>query len=59
MYKVKTNDLVPGMILAEDLFSIDQNIIATKGTHVTHYLIQYLKCYGVFSVYVRTLYPED
>lgn len=59
MYCLSVEDLQPGMIVNEDLFSIDQNLIATKGTVLSAPLIRYLPAYGIFFVHVRNLYPDE
>lgn len=59
MYFLKTADLQPGMILEEDIFSMDNNLIASKGTVLSQHLINHLEVYGIFIVDVKSLYPED
>lgn len=59
MYFLKTTDLQPGMILDENVFSIDDNLIAPKGTVLSSHLINQLEVYGIFIVDVKSIYPED
>lgn len=59
MYFLKTTDLQPGMTLDEDIFSIDNNLIASRGTVLSARLISHLEVYGIFIVDVKSIYPEE
>ncbi len=50
MKKVSTLQLVPGMVLAESVFSYDSQLILAKDTVLSDNLISRLDLYGVFTV---------
>ncbi|MBR4277115.1 MAG: hypothetical protein IKQ28_01645, partial [Lachnospiraceae bacterium] len=53
MQKLSTFDLVPGMILAEDVLNFDRQTILSKGTALTDVLISRIELNGVLSVYIE------
>ncbi len=53
MQKLSTFDLVPGMILAEDVLNFDRQTILSKGTELTDVLISRIELNGVLSVYIE------
>lgn len=59
---VPTLQLVPGMVAAEDVLSMDNRFILKKGTCLTDALITKLDLYGILSVAVQketVLPPQD
>ncbi|MBQ7776991.1 MAG: HD-GYP domain-containing protein [Lachnospiraceae bacterium] len=50
---IPTLQLVPGMIVAEDVLSLDQKFILEKGTRLTDAMITRLDLYGVLSVAIQ------
>lgn len=57
MKKLSTLQLVPGMILAQNVLNIDGHHIMTKNTALTDKLITKLTLYGVLTVYVEDTVP--
>ncbi len=53
MRKLKTSELLPGMILAEDIFTYNNQRILTKGTELTDSLITRLEFYSILSAKVE------
>ena len=45
--------LVPGMIIAQDVFSYDHDLLLSPGTELTDRLITKLGLYGILTVYVE------
>lgn len=58
MYLLRTTDLQAGMVLGEDIFSMDHNLVAPRGTVLSSRLINHLEVYGVFIVDIKSIYPE-
>lgn len=57
MQKYSTFDLVPGMILAEDVLNFDRQTILSKGTELTDVLISRIELNGILSVFIED--PEN
>ena len=53
MRKLKTSELLPGMILAEDIYTYNDKRILTKGIELTDNLITRLEFYSIISVRVE------
>lgn len=53
MKRVKTKDLVPGYVLAEDVYSYNGQMILTNGTVLTDKIITRLEFYSIMSVRVE------
>lgn len=53
MRKLRTSELVPGMILAEDIYTYNNQRILTKGTELTDNLITRLEVYSVLTAKVE------
>ncbi len=45
--------LVPGMIVAEDVLTLDNQLVLTKGTILSDKLITKLHMYSIYSIYVQ------
>lgn len=52
MKRMYTTQLIPGMTVAENIFSYNQQLIISRGTVLTDKLITRLELYGVLSVSV-------
>lgn len=57
MKRLYTLQLVPGMVVAEDVFSFNRQIVIPKGTTLTDKLITKLDLYGILTVYVEDIVP--
>ena len=53
MQKYSTFDLVPGMVLAEDVLNFDRQTILSKGTELTDVLISRIELNGILSVFIE------
>lgn len=53
MKRIKTKDLVPGYVLAEDVYSYNGQMILTNGTVLTDKIITRLEFYSIISVRVE------
>ena len=53
MKKLSTLQLVPGMVVAEDVLSYSHQLILSQGTVLTDNLITTLDLYGILTVYVE------
>ena len=53
MKRIKTKDLVPGYVLAEDVYSYNGQMILTNGTVLTDKIITRLEFYSIMSVRVE------
>ena len=53
MKRVKTKDLIPGYVLAEDVYSYNGQMILTNGTVLTDKIITRLEFYSIMSVRVE------
>lgn len=58
MKRLSTLQLVPGMIVAENVLSINRQLIISKGTILTDKLITKLDLYGVLTIYVEDVVPD-
>ena len=71
MYKLKTSELTPGMIVARDVYSIGDHLIVPAGFQLTDRTITRLAFYTIPYIYVKdsgdlqdtkkndSLYPEE
>lgn len=57
MKRLSTLQLVPGMTVAQDVFTMDRQQVFTKGTVLTDKLITKLDLYGIFTIYVEDSLP--
>jgi putative nucleotidyltransferase with HDIG domain len=57
MKRLPTSQLVPGMVVSQDVLSIDHQMIFPKNTVLTDKLISKLEMYAVMTVYVKTDVP--
>lgn len=55
MERLSTPQLLPGMVVAEDVLSFDRKLILSQGTVLTDNLITKLDLYGVLTVYVEKM----
>ena len=53
MKKYSTFDLIPGMVLAEDVLNFDRQTILSKGTELTDVLISRIELNGILSVFIE------
>ena len=53
MQRVRTSNLVPGMISAEDVYSYNNQLILPKGTELTDKIITRLEFYSVLAIKVE------
>lgn len=52
MKRIATNQLIPGMITAEDVYNFSRQLILPKGTVLTDEIITRLDFYSIISVYI-------
>ena len=53
MQRIKTKELIPGYVLAEDVYNYNGQMILTKGTLLTDKIITRLEFYSIMSVRVE------
>lgn len=58
MKRLSTLQLVPGMIVAENVLSFHNQLIISKGSLLTDKLITKLDLYGILTVYVEDILPD-
>ncbi len=58
MKRLSTMQLVPGMVVAENVFSFNRQLIVAKGTTLTDKLITRLEIHGVLTVFVVDSLPN-
>uniref|UniRef100_UPI004056C33C HD-GYP domain-containing protein n=1 Tax=Acetatifactor sp. TaxID=1872090 RepID=UPI004056C33C len=58
MKRLSTLQLVPGMIVAENVLSFNRQLVISKGTILTDKLITKLDLYGILTIYVEDLIPD-
>ncbi len=56
---IPTLQLIPGMIVAQDVLSGDRNIILEKGTRLTASMITRLDLYGILSVSIEEVSASE
>ncbi len=59
MKKISTSQLVPGMVVGEDVLSFDRRTVLSKGTVLTDTLITRIELYGVLNIYIEDSAPEE
>lgn len=52
MKRIATTSLVPGMVLAENIFNYSKQLVLEKGTTLTDTMITKLTFYSIMSVYI-------
>jgi putative nucleotidyltransferase with HDIG domain len=57
MKRLPTSQLVPGMVVSQDVLSMDHQLIFPKDTVLTDKLISKLEMYAVMTVYIKTDVP--
>lgn len=58
MKRLLTIQLIPGMIVAEDVLGFQRQLVIAKDTVLTDKLITLLDSYGILSVYVHNVIPD-
>lgn len=58
MKRLSTLQLVPGMIVAENVLSFNRQLVIAKGTVLTDKLITKLDLYGILTIYVEDTIPD-
>ncbi len=58
MKRLSTLQLIPGMVVAEDVLSFHREVIISKDTVLTDKLIMKLDLYGVLTLYVDDTIPD-
>lgn len=58
MKRLLTIQLVPGMIVAEDVLGMQKQLVVAKDAVLTDKLITLLDSYGILSVYVHDVVPD-
>lgn len=53
MQRVRTSNLIPGMVSAEDVYSYNNQLIVPKGTELTDKVITRLEFYSVLAIHVE------
>ena len=53
MQKISTLDLIPGMVIAENVLSYDRQVILAKGTVLTDSFITRLELHGILVAYIE------
>lgn len=53
MKRLSTMQLLPGMIVAQDVFTYDRQLLMSKGTVLTDRLITKLDLYGILTIYAE------
>ena len=51
MKRLSITQLIPGMIVAEDVYDMEHELLASKGTVLTDRLITKLDLYGILSLH--------
>ena len=57
MRRLSTMQLIPGMTIAQDVFSYDHDLLLSQGTELNDKLITKLGLYGVLTVYIEDKEP--
>lgn len=57
MKRLTTSQLIPGMVVAQDVLSIDHQMILNKDTVLTDNMIVKLDMYGILTVYINKAIP--
>lgn len=59
MQKISTTKLVPGMIIAKDVYSLDDQLIIPEGFRLTDRTITRLAYYSIPFVYIKAVEAEE
>lgn len=57
MKRLSITQLIPGMIVAEDVYNLDHELLISKGTVLTDKLITKLDLYGILTILRRRCTP--
>lgn len=57
MKRLSTLQLIPGMIVARNVYNFDEELVLRKGTELTDKLITKLDLYGVLTIFVEDNVP--
>ena len=58
MRKLSTMQLIPGMTIAQDVFSYEHDLLLSQGTELNDKLITKLGLYGILTVYIENKEPS-
>lgn len=59
MKRLSITQLIPGMIVAEDIYDLDHELLVPKGTMLTDRLITKLDLYGILTIFAEDVLPAD
>ena len=57
MKRLSITQLIPGMIVAEDVYNLDHELLIPKGTVLTDRLITKLDLYGILTIFAEDTIP--
>ena len=57
MKRLSITQLIPGMIVAEDVYDMEHELLASKGTVLTDRLITKLDLYGILTIFAEDTVP--
>ena len=57
MKRLSITQLIPGMIVAEDVYNLDHELLIPKGTVLTDKLITKLDLYGILTIFAEDVLP--
>ena len=57
MKRLSITQLVPGMIVAEDVYDLDHELLVPSGTTLTDKLITKLDLYGILTIFTEDVPP--
>lgn len=57
MKRLSITQLIPGMIVAEDVYDMEHELLASKGTVLTDRLITKLDLYGILTIFAEDMVP--
>lgn len=59
MKRLSITQLIPGMIVAEDVYDLEHELLIEKGTVLTDKLITKLDLYGILTIFSEDVVPSD
>ena len=59
MKRLSITQLIPGMIVAEDVYNLDHELLIPKGTVLTDKLITKLDLYGILTIFAEDVLPAS
>lgn len=59
MKRLSITQLIPGMIVAEDVYDLEHELLIEKGTVLTDKLITKLDLYGILTIFAEDVVPSD